>query len=788
MDVIQRRLTDIQRIEKQNFKAKQNKKFKRDRLNQQSSVFEEDQTLNLLKESKSKQPRKRRFKKQKHTVQDKLVVNLSSIELTTSEEKLLSKGLNFCPAPATVNNLQLETDVEAFARRLRLKEHFNRQQKKNLKEAGMNESDYESDEGDICIPKFKKKSKWNPPKSKNDNLESFITSVKAEVRSSISGKQVKNISKSESQAMINLKDRNEIVIKQADKGSAVVVMNKADYIEEGNRQLSNAKFYKELACDPTKEISKKINDVLSEMNKDKQIDDDTYDYLRPDETCTAGRFYLLPKLHKEGIPGRPIVSANGHPTEKISEFVDYHLRPHVKQLPSHIQDTTDYLKKLNSLSPLPNNTILVSMDVCSLYTNIPKDEGIAACEKVWNTRKDKHPQTDCLVQLLKLVLENNNFIFNDKHFLQIDGTSMGTKMAPSFANIFMGDLEERILLSVPYKPLSWLRFIDDIDMKWNDTAEHLQDFLDHCNQFHHSIKFTSEFSSEKIGFLDTTTFVKNGIMTTDLHTKKTDKHQFLSPKSCHPKHCSRSIPYSQAIRLKRICSSESKLNYRLGQLKTQLKSRGYKTKNITDAFDKAQEKDRASLMEYKDKTTRADRIPLFDDIPTDLLHMFEVHFGRTNIVTYGNAGGKQLKLANASWSGLDCNSYVPLWVSWMNRTIKVGTGTKIAGSILFSLTGINYNANINNIMVFSHNPADWIFDFPAEEITELETVSTTETMTKLRKSNILKTTDLSSKNYSCYCLCSNINNFSFKEDDLFKKIEQIRSDLVVDTKIQQSSA
>ncbi|XP_071177436.1 uncharacterized protein [Mytilus edulis] len=276
---------------------------------------------------------------------------------------------------------------------------------------------------------------------------------------------------------------------------------------------------------------------------------------------------------------------------------------------------------MNSSSPLPNNTIFVSMDVCSLYTNIPKDEGIAACEKVWNTRKDKHPQTDCLVQLLKLVLENNNFIFNDKHFIQIDGTSMGTKMAPSFANIFMGDLEERILLSVPYKPLSWLRFIDDIDMKWNDTAEHLQDFLDHCNQFHQSIKFTSEFSSEKIAFLDTTTFVKNGVMTTDLHTKKTDKHQFLSPKSCHPKHCSRSIPYSQAIRLKRICSSESKLNYRLGQLKTQLKSRGYKTQNITDAFDKAKEKDRASLMEYKDKTTRADRIPFVVTFHPDLTNI-----------------------------------------------------------------------------------------------------------------------------------------------------------------------
>ncbi|XP_071139779.1 uncharacterized protein [Mytilus edulis] len=699
MDVIQRRLFDIQRIEKQNFKAKQNKKFKRDCLNHQSSVLKEDPILNLLKEGKSKQPRKRRFKKQKHAVQDKLVVNLSSIELTTSEEKLLSKGLNFCPAPATVNNLQLETDVEAFARRLRLKEHFNRQQKKNLKEAGRNESDYESDEGDICIPKFKKKSTWNPPKSKNDNLESFITSVKAEVRSSISGKQVRNISKSESQAMINLKDRDKIVIKQADKGSAVVVINKADYIEEGNRQLSNAKFYKELTCDPTNEISKKINDALSEMNKDKQIDDDTYDYLRPDETCTAGRFYLLPKLHKEGIPGRPIVSANGHPTEKISEFVDYHLRPHVQQLPSHIQDTTDYLKKMNSLSPLPNNTILVSMDVCSLYTNIPKDEGIAACEKVWNTRKDKHPQTDCLVQLLKLVLENNNFIFNDKHFLQIDGTSMGTKMAPSFANIFMGDLEERILLSVPYKPLSWLRFIDDIDMKWNDTAEHLQDFLDHytiyiyiyiiphadgidackevwnsrpvkyppteclvkmltlvlkknnftfdgdhylqvngtamgtkmapsyanifmgklekqlletsiekplswfrfiddvdmkwnksdedlvtfithANNIHPSIKFTHEKSKFKIAFLDTSSSLTEGIISTDLYSKPTDTHQYLSPKSCDPAHLTKSIPYSQALRVKRICSNTETTKRQLRKLETRLKKRGYKHRNI----------------------------------------------------------------------------------------------------------------------------------------------------------------------------------------------------------------
>ncbi|CAG2198765.1 unnamed protein product [Mytilus edulis] len=88
-------------------------------------------------------------------------------ELTNSEEKLLSRGLNFCPIPANINNLQLETDVDQFARRLRLKEHFNRQHKKNLQEAGMNDLEYESDKEDKCIPRFKKKSEWNPPRTQN---------------------------------------------------------------------------------------------------------------------------------------------------------------------------------------------------------------------------------------------------------------------------------------------------------------------------------------------------------------------------------------------------------------------------------------------------------------------------------------------------------------------------------------------------------------------------------------------------------------------------------------------
>ena len=82
---------------------------------------------------------------------------------------------------------------------------------------------------------------------------------------------------------------------------------------------------------------------------------------------------------------------------------------------------------------------------------------------------------------------------------------MGTKMAPSYANIFMGDLEERLLLSSLKQPLSWFRFIDDFDMKWIHSDKELDEFFEHANSIHPSIKFTHDVSKTKRSFLDTTT-------------------------------------------------------------------------------------------------------------------------------------------------------------------------------------------------------------------------------------------------------------------------------------------
>jgi hypothetical protein len=157
------------------------------------------------------------------------------------------------------------------------------------------------------------------------------------------------------------------------------------------------------------------------MKENSHIDKNTFDYLKPDKP-KAGRFYLLPKIHKVNNPGRSIVSVNEHPT--------LHLRPHVEAIPSHLKDTTDYLKKMESMSPLPSGAILVSMDVTSLYTNIPHDDGIEACREAWHQRVVNEPPTECLFQSLTFgteatilqLMESICFTNRRNHYGNKDGT------------------------------------------------------------------------------------------------------------------------------------------------------------------------------------------------------------------------------------------------------------------------------------------------------------------------------------------------------------------------------
>ena len=138
----------------------------------------------------------------------------------------------------------------------------------------------------------------------------------------------------------------------------------------------------------------------------------------------------------------------------------------MQRLSCFVRDTTDFVNKLSKVETTNKSTLLVSMDVTSLYTNIPTNEGIDAVNETLNSPSNfKRVLTsqEVVVEFLRLILTTNNFEFNDEHFLKIKGCSMGTICAPSYANIFMGKFEEKFIY--PYiKDLGslYLRYVDDI--------------------------------------------------------------------------------------------------------------------------------------------------------------------------------------------------------------------------------------------------------------------------------------------------------------------------------------
>ena len=136
----------------------------------------------------------------------------------------------------------------------------------------------------------------------------------------------------------------------------------------------------------------------------------------------------------------------------------------------------------------------------------------------------------------RMILTMNNFEFENNHYLQLHGTAMGTKMAPAYANLFKGDLEEKILAQSPLKPLVWWRYMDDVFMIWPHGEEKLSEFVNLLNSSHETIKFTHEVSPSKTNFLDVTVLLHNNSIATDLHVKSTDTDQYLLSSSCHPSH------------------------------------------------------------------------------------------------------------------------------------------------------------------------------------------------------------------------------------------------------------
>ena len=375
------------------------------------------------------------------------------------------------------------------------------------------------------------------------NVEVFLSQIEQEIFKEVqSPLGYSNLSKEEWKAVRSLANDRNIVITKADKGSCVVIWDRSDYIMEAEKQLNDKAVYKDVNFDKDliPNLTSKSNRLFESLKQRQLITEKEFKYFRFEfkKTCNLGKLYLLPKIHKRlsNVPGRPVISNCGAPTEKVSEFLESHMQPIMRKGWSYIKDSQDFINKSRKLGKIPDNAILVTADVVGLYPSIPHNVGLRALKEALDKREQKKIPTEDLLQMAEFVLKNNFFEFNNQIKQQISRTVIGAKCAPTYACIFMDKVETEFLETQTDKPFWWVRYIDDIFFIWTHGQEKLKVFLEDLNKFHPNLKFTSVSSEENVAFLDLKVKLKQGKIETDLHVKSTDRHQYLHYTSSHPEH------------------------------------------------------------------------------------------------------------------------------------------------------------------------------------------------------------------------------------------------------------
>ena len=528
---------------------------------------------------------------------------MSDTALTKEQINVLGKGLKFAPTPKE-NLTELEADIKSFCRKLRLKEHFYK-------------DDSGNDKPDILV---KNKSKWTPPHNKNIKLDNCISSLSIsseELDNLPREKHTNNVSAKQRDAIMELQNNDSIIIKKADKGGAVCVMNRDFYANKIMEMLKDSSTYCQIEEGQLKQAKSKINKLIEHHGS--CLHDEEIDYLLNFESKESN-FYGLPKIHKSksikdaiveqnseyisvknpaDLKFRPIIAGPECPTSRLSHLIDLLLKDLPQLTKSYVRDDINFLSKLQRHLSSEDEHSLVTFDVESLYTNIDHDLGKKAITYWLNKHRDRiNPRftNSFIIEAIKIVLENNTFFFNDQYFIQTNGTAMGTKMAPTYANLVLAYLEEQLYEKYQKKTNKtfadfienqFLRYLDDCFIVWPHTKYNLDEFSHELNSLHPKFKFTKETSLKEISFLDIRAYIENNTIFTDIFYKPTDTHQFLPFDSCHPRHTKTNIPYCEARRLCTIIDDTKLRDIRLEEMKGFFLRRNYPKKLIDDGIRKA---------------------------------------------------------------------------------------------------------------------------------------------------------------------------------------------------------
>lgn len=529
-----------------------------------------------------------------------IVNNQSSHKLTLIEERVLNKGLSYCITKQQMNTNDIEKDFKRFERTLQLHYFFNRRSE-----------DDEIDTQPVRANLFEKNADWWPPKLKA-SLTKFCSDIKNNIINASSRKISHNLSKQEAKALWKLRKNKSIIFKKGDKSSGIVIMNRNDYETKITEMLNDKNVYTKTNLNDTEIVKRQADEIMQSLMSHALISEKQYRYLT-NFTVRCPLFYGIPKVHKEGIPLRPIVSQTNGPTAMLSRYLSELLMVAEKQIPFILQDTTAFLNIIKENNAVKSNTLLVTLDVTALYTNIPHEQGAEWVADFYAETMHLWPEyspgiapvsRNTMINLILFVLKNSTFEFKNEYYVQNYGTTMGSSFSVRFANIFMHQFLKRFFSNFPHLQPNYIaRLIDDIFFTWDKTRDDFQTLINSLNSWHQTIKFEPTISDSEVNFLDTTVFIDKTDYTlhTKLFRKPTYRVQYLQYRSNHPQHVMKAIPYSQALRYKRIIDDNETLNIELNTLRNYFLARGYPHDLLDSEISKVHKIDRNKAITYKTK-------------------------------------------------------------------------------------------------------------------------------------------------------------------------------------------
>lgn len=545
-----------------------------------------------LEVKKKDRIKKQRVEKLRATkAQDKIqiakqfVTNLSDYKMTNREIFALSRGLKFIPVPPKPKVKDLLKDFDELARKMRCT-FFMENPEIPDKEREMHP--------------FRRNTNFQPPKG-NHALETFLWNTREEISHLRLQKIQPNFSKKDREAIANLRRNRNIVIKKADKNSTLVILNRTDYVKEAMAQLQS-RHYEQIPRPNLNDLHNKIMRATSILHAAHSFDDQTAKFLTETSNNPRGaHLYLLPKIHKRSvaelktaeeqglkdlrIPGRPIVSQVNSATYHLGFVVDHYLKPFVRRLPYYTEDTSDLLRRLQTIS-FPQNIKCCAFDIRQMYTSLPQhlilEATLEALPETVHVPPLPEISREDIVTLLRLVICNNTFEFDGNFYYQNTGVSMGAVCSPQCTDLLMGRVIQEVLAKVPDPHIvkETRLYRDDGVLFIDADDEQIHQIFKWANEHTPGVEFEYEISQNEITFLDVTLykgphFRESGHFDTKLFRKPTEKFNYLHYSSAHPPAVFKGLVKGETIRTRRICSDENTALSEVAFFHDKLEQRGY---------------------------------------------------------------------------------------------------------------------------------------------------------------------------------------------------------------------